>query len=264
MKVKDKVFVVTGGGSGMGRELVLQLLKKDARIAAIDINVDSLLETKSLAGVLTGNLKIYALDITDKKLVGDTLETILNEFGYVDGIINNAGIIQPFKALNDLDYSTINKVFDVNFWGTLNLTKILLPHLLERPEAHIVNISSMGGFFAFPGQNIYGASKAAVKLFTEGLIQELRETRVQVSVVFPGAIRTNIMQNSGLKESVGEMENNNTLSASKAAAIIIENIEKDKQRIFVGNDSRLMDYMYRINPNWAMRFIAKKMKDIRN
>ena len=100
--------------------------------------------------------------------------------------------------LNDLDYAAIDRVFDVNWRGTLYMTKTFLPLLLARPEAHIVNVSSMGGFLPVPGQTIYGASKAAVKLLTEGLHSELAGTNVRVTVVFPGAVATNITANSGV------------------------------------------------------------------
>lgn len=263
MRVQNKKIVVTGGGSGMGRELVLALLRRGAEIVAFDVNPKGLEETSSLAGENKKSLRIIQLDITNRKLVEETAEKIITESGPVDGIVNNAGIIQPFKKLNDLDYSTIERVFNVNLMGTLYLTKTFLLHLLSRPEAHIVNVSSMGGFFAFPGQTIYGASKAAVKMMTEGLIQELRDTNVSVSVVFPGAVNTNIMSNSGLETKVDPKEaakqNSMLLSADKAAEIIISGIEKDKKRIFVGKDAKMMDLLYRLSPNRAVGFIAKKM-----
>ncbi len=265
MKVAEKLWLVTGGGNGMGRSLVLTLLARGARVVTVDINQQGLDETLALAGTNDGSLSTYALNIADREAVEKTVAQIISENGPMDGVINNAGIIQPFKNLNELDYPTLERVFNVNFWGTLYLTKAVLPHLLKRPEAHIVNVSSMGGFFAFPGQTLYGASKAAVKLTTEGLIQELRNTRVRVSVVFPGAIHTNIMANSGLEVSGKKASSKNgassALPADKAAEIMIDGIEKNKSRIFVGKDSRMMDYMYRLNPDWALRFIAKKMKD---
>ena len=119
------------------------------------------------------------------------MEKLLNEslalHPGVDGIINNAGIIQPFVRLNDLSYESIERVINVNLYGTLYMIKTFLPHLLTRPEAHIVNISSMGGFLPVPGQTIYGASKAAVKLLSEGLHSELMNTHVMVTVAISGS-----------------------------------------------------------------------------
>lgn len=264
MKIENKTIIVTGGGSGMGRELVLALLKKGAVVVAIDINEKGLKETADLTVVKKDRLSTFTLDITDKLAVETSITQIISKVGQVDGIINNAGIIQPFKKLNELEYSTIERVFNVNLWGPIYMMKTLLPHLQKRPEAHVVNVSSMGGFFAFPGQTIYGASKAAVKMMTEGLIQEFKNTNLHVSVVFPGAINTNIMSNSGIETNVSTKEaakqNSMLLSADKAAEIIIAGIEKNKKRIFVGRDAKIMDLLYRLSPNRAVGFIAKKME----
>jgi NAD(P)-dependent dehydrogenase (short-subunit alcohol dehydrogenase family) len=192
MKVKEKVIVVTGGGSGMGRELVLLLLQKGARIAAVDINPDTLQETVSLALNSKDRVSTHVTNITDKNAVEALPDQVIAAHGAVDGLINNAGIIQPFVRINDQDYDAINRVLNVNLYGLIYMTKAFLPYLLKRPEAHIVNTSSMGGFLPVPGQTIYGASKAAVKLLTEGLNSELLDTSVRVTVVFPGAIATNI------------------------------------------------------------------------
>ncbi len=159
------------------------------------------------------------------------------KFGHVDGIINNAGIIQPFIKVNELSYEVIERVMNINFYGTLYFIKTFLPHLLTRPEAHIVDISSMGGFLPVPGQTIYGASKAAVKLLTEGLNSELTNTNVKVTVVFPGGVRTNIMSNSGLADRMGSSSAKGAqkiLSADEAAAIIIEGMEQNRYRVLVG------------------------------
>ena len=264
MKISDKLWLVTGGGSGMGRNLVLLLLDKGARVITVDINKEALKKTSVLAGSKVEFLTTLELDITNKDNVIKTVEEIIATNGPIDGLINNAGIIQPFKHLNELDVATVERIFNVNFWGMIYLAKTLLPHFMKRPEAHIVNVSSMGGFFAFPGQTAYGASKAAVKLITEGLMLELRETSINVSVVFPGAVNTNIMSNSGLREKGKSKASTRTesraLSAEKAAKIMVDGIEKNKKRIFVGKDSRIMDMIYRINPNWAMDFIANKTK----
>jgi short-subunit dehydrogenase len=190
------------------------------------------------------------------------LEKALSKYGHVDGIINNAGIIQPFIKVNDLSYELIERVMNINFYGTLYLIKTFLPHLLTRPEAHIVDISSMGGFLPVPGQTIYGASKAAVKLLTEGLHSELRDTNVKVTVVFPGGVKTNIMSNSGLADRTGsgsEKGGQNILTADKAAAMIIDGMEQDQYRVLVGKDAKMMDKLYRLNPAYAAGLIAKKM-----
>lgn len=262
MQVQNKVIVVTGGGSGMGRELVLLLLSKQAKVITVDVNESALKETAELAGNKKDLLHCFVVNITDRDAVEKFASDAIAFFGFVDGIINNAGIIQPFVRMNDLKFETIERIINVNLYGTLNITKSFLPHLLTRPEAHIVNVSSMGGFLPVPGQTIYCATKAAVKLMTEGLYAELIETNVKVSIVFPGAMQTNIMSNSGIenRQKSNESSSMKALMPSKAAEIIVNGMEKNKPRIFVGKDSKMMDFLVRLNPIFAGKLIYKQMK----
>ena len=267
MKVQNKTIVVTGGGNGIGRELVLNLLSKGARVAAVDINESALQETVGLARDNKNKLSTHVVNITHKDAVATLPEQVISKHGAVDGIINNAGIIQPFVRVNDLDYAAIERVMNVNFYGTLYMTKAFLPHLLKRPEAHITNVSSVGGFLPVPGQTIYGAAKAAVKLFTEGLHSELSTTNVRVTVVFPGAIDTNIAANSGVRlnlfsENSSKQGAIKPLAPSKAAQIIIAGMEKDHYQILVGRDSAFLDFIYRVSPKHAAKFIFKLMQSL--
>lgn len=264
MQANNKTFVITGAGSGMGRALTLQLLRKGAYVAGVDLHADALSETQKLAEVNENQFKSIILDITDKEKVSSLPAQVNEHFGQVDGLINNAGIIQPFKPVNELTENEIQRVFDINFFGTLHLTRAFLPLLLQRQEAHIVNISSMGGFLPVPGQTIYGASKAAVKLFTEGLYAELLNTQVKVTVIFPGAIQTNITENSGLGKPTSTGDSKlKPLSAEKAAEQIISAMEKNKFRATVGKDARFLDLLYRFRPKYAAHFIQKKMSELR-
>ena len=261
MKVNGKIIVVTGAGSGMGRQLTVQLVKKGAKVVMADINEDGMAETAKIAGVT--NVSIHVLDVSNREQVIVFSETVIKENGYIDGIINNAGIIQPFIDVNDLEYNVIERVMNINFYGTLYMIKAFLPHLLSRPEAHIANVSSMGGFIPFPGQTIYGASKAALKLLSEGLYAELKETKVGVTVIHPGAVSTNITVNSGV-QSLEDVEKSNdqtnkALSAEKAAEIMIKAIEKNQFRVMVGKDARMLDVIYRLHPRRAVNFITKQM-----
>ena len=265
MKVLNKIIVVTGGGNGIGRELVLGLLARGATVAAVDISKPALEETAGLAKERKGNLSTHVVNITEKGSVEALPGQIISRHGAVDGLINNAGIIQPFVRLKDLDYAAIERVMNVNFYGTLYMTKAFLPHLLARPEAQITNISSMGGFLPVPGQTVYGASKAAVKLLTEGLNSELLGTKVRVTVVFPGAIGTNIAAHSGvgLEQNAGSGQGAiKMLAPEKAAQIILEGMERNRYRILVGSDSRFMDFLYRVSPERAARFIYQQMKSL--
>lgn len=263
MNAAGKVVVVTGAGSGMGREIALDLIRRGARVAAVDINETTLAETVSLAPGGTGSLSTHVVDITDRATVEALPQAVADRFGAVDGIVNCAGIIQPFVRLSELDYAAIDRVVAVNWYGTLYMTKTFLPWLLKRPEAHIVNISSMGGFLPVPGQTVYGASKAAVKLLTEGLHSELRHTRVRVTVVFPGAVATNITVNSGVSiEAPTDGRRRSILPADRAARDILDGMEKNQFRVLVGSDSKMLDRLVRLHPKRAAAFIANQMKDL--
>ncbi len=265
MKLKDKVIIVTGGGNGIGREIVLGLLDREAKVAAIDINGTALEETFALAGQKSGNLTIHQGDITRLEIVRALVGDILREHAAIDGVINNAGIIQPFQNVSDLGYDVIHKIMNVNFFGALYLIKEVLPHLLSRPEAHIANISSMGGFFPFSRQTIYGASKAAVKLLTEGLSLELKETKVKVTLVFPGSVSSNIIKNSGLEmneKMEKAREKIKLLTPKKAAEKIIRGIEKDISKIYLGIDSKLMNFLYNLFPKASPRWVERLMNKV--
>lgn len=265
MKVKDKVFVVTGGGNGIGRELVLGLLARGARVAAVDVDGGALEKTVELSGEKRSRLTSHFMDITDKKLVEALPGHIISLHGAVDGMINDAGIIQPFEGLQDIELDTITRVMDVNFYGTLYMTKTFLPYLLTRPEAHITNISSMGGFLPVPGQTVYGASKAAVKILTEGLSLELKSTKTKVMLVLPGGIGTDIMKNSGVTMSPKMEKMQKTVKITtpeKAAQRIIRGIEKNRHRVLVGPDSAFTDLLYRLGPKQAAQLLNFIMRRI--
>jgi short-subunit dehydrogenase len=261
MRLEGKVVVVTGAGSGLGRALAQELGHRGARVALVDRNREGLEET---AQPLGEGHSLHALDITDRARVEALPEEVLQAHGQVDGLINNAGVIQPFRRVVDLDEGAIDRVMRVNFYGTLHMTRAFLPHLLRRTEAHLVNVSSMGGFLPVPGQTIYGASKAAVKLFTEGLYAELLDTPVRVTLVLPGAMRTNIAASSGVGLGTGERESSRIrpLEPEKAARIILDAVERNAYRVLVGSDARTMDLIYRLNPLWAVRMIYRNMRDL--
>jgi short-subunit dehydrogenase len=265
MEIQGKVFVVTGGGNGIGRELALQILKKGGRVAAVDISERGLQETAELAGEYKTKISTHVVNITDRAAVSALPEKVLAAQGVVDGLINCAGIIQKFVLVKDLAIEEIERVMNINFYGTVYMTRAFLPQLLSRAEASLVNVSSMGGFLPVPGQTIYGASKAAVKLFTEGLYSELLDSPVRVTVVFPGAIGTNIAANSGVSMPGGETAASTKIKMTAppvAAGKILEGIEKGSYRVLIGSDSKAMDLYSRLMPKHATRIIYNQMKSI--
>ncbi len=267
MQVSGKTIAVTGGGNGIGRQIVLALLARGARAAAIDLSEAALQETAGIAKA-GDKLSAHVANITDRSAVEALPDAIVSAHGQVDGLINCAGIIQPFVLFNDLAYDAIERVMNVNFWGTVTMTKTFLPVLLARPSAHIVNISSMGGFLPVPGQTIYGASKAAVKLLTEGLHSELTETNVSVTVVFPGAIRTDISKNSGVgvpanaEEAAKNAPQIKMTEPEEAARMILDGMERDAYRVCVGKDATAMDRLARYMPERAAKIIYNNMRSL--
>lgn len=258
MNLHSKRVVVTGGGSGVGKELVKQLIAKGAYVSAIDINEENLILLKKKLN--ESRLFIYQVDVTSDNDIKSFKENYYKDQPYIDVLINNAGIIQPFKDISELEMNIIEKVMNVNFYGPLKLIKTFINELKERDEAYILNVSSMGGFFPFPGQSAYGASKAALSLLTEGLYSELLDTNVKVSLVLPGAMATDIAKNSNIKVKESNSSDIKMLSAKEAAAQIIKVIEKNKFKLYLGKDCKFMHILYKINAKAAIKRINKLMK----
>ncbi|WP_289019737.1 SDR family oxidoreductase [uncultured Ornithinimicrobium sp.] len=269
MQVNDKVFVVTGGGNGIGREVVLELIRRGARVAALDLRAEALAGTQGLAAA-GERLSVHVVDIGDRERVEAVADEVVAVHGRVDGLLNVAGIIQQFVPFAELDYPEMEKVLQVNLWGTIHVNKAFLPHLRTAPEACLVNVSSMGGFLPVPGQTLYGASKAAVTLLTEGLYAELRETDVAVTVVFPGAIGTDITANSGVAvpggadaaEARANSQHRVTSAVDAARTIVDQAVVEGRFRVTVGKDAMVMDLFSRVAPRRATDFIARKMADL--
>jgi NAD(P)-dependent dehydrogenase (short-subunit alcohol dehydrogenase family) len=263
MKLDGSVVVVTGAGSGLGRQLTIELLRRGARVAAVDVRADGLAETEQLASA-GSRLSVHVVDITDRAAVEALPEQVIAHHGTIDAVINNAGIMQPFVTVAEADYALVERILAVNFWGTLHMVKTFLPHLMARPAAHVVNVASMGAFLPVPGQSIYGASKAAVKLLTEGLYAELLDTDVRVTVVLPGGMGTDIARNSGVE--IAGMEEaaakTRVTSAPDAARTILDGMEADRLHILVGRDAKTMMAAVRLSPTRAIHLIQKQMKHL--
>lgn len=260
MNITGGVFVVTGAGNGIGRKVALDLLGRGARVAAADLSESGLAETAALAAA-GDRLTLHPVDITDRTAAAALADAVRTAHGHVDGVVHVAGIVQRFVPVADLTFEDIDRVLAVNLGGTVNITKVFLPDLLARPRAALVNVSSMGGLVPFPGQTAYGASKAAVKLWTEGLQAELAETNVAVTVVFPGAIATDIIRNSGAGTATAAAADSpiKMTSPQDAARQIVDAIAKGTPRVRIGKDARLLDRLSRLMPTRSIRLIAKKM-----
>lgn len=262
MDIAGKVFVVTGAGNGMGREVSLDIVRRGGKVAGVDLRKEWLEETAGLAGSQSGGFRPFALDITDRSAVTALPKKVEKALGSPDALVNVAGIIQPFVRVNDVPFEAIDRVLSVNLGGPINMIKAFLPGLLTKTEANITNVSSMGSYAPVPGQTIYGASKAAINLLSEGLRSELNGTGVHVTVIYPGAIGTNIAQNSGLTMEGADSSTRKVVKPSDAGRMIVDAIAKSKKRIVIGQDATLMWRMNRLSPDTAAGMIYRGMKDL--
>lgn len=268
-ELQDKVVVVTGAGSGIGRALACALSKEKTVLALADIDPDGLQATQKEIGTGTGReFRIYRVDVAKREQVTEFAEKVIRDFGKLDLVINNAGVSSSGRV-QDLTYDTLEWTININLWGVIHGTKTFLPYLLERPEAGIVNISSVYGLLGIAGQAAYCTSKFAVRGFTESLRQELSGTKIFVTLVFPGGIKTNIAKNSktdypidGETYRIGLQQFETMLKTSpeEAAQAIIHGIKHKSPRVLIGKDARQIDFLARINPNGYDKVIAKHMR----
>ena len=257
----DKVAVITGAGSGIGRALAVQMAKAGARLALSDINRAGLDETLRLLDGPYRNggprrVKGYTLDVSSWAAMSAHAEEVKRDFGAVHILINNAGATVVGTVANT-SVEEFEWLLGINMSGTLYGTKAFLPTMLEQREGCVVNISSVFGLVSYPTQSAYNMSKFAVRGLTECLWAELEGTGVHALCVHPGGIRTNIETDGRRCKASGEAEALFSQKAAKlmttppevCAADIIKGIRKRKRRVITGNASTIMFLMSRLFPN---------------
>jgi NADP-dependent 3-hydroxy acid dehydrogenase YdfG len=255
MKLAGKTVVLTGAGSGIGQALARAIVAAGGRVIGLDIRAEGMAVTgEGLGSAFTA----HRFDVTDKAAVA----ALPGELGPVDCLINCAGMIHPFVRFGELSDETIERILQVNFFGTLAMCRAFLPHLLARPEAQLVNFGSMSSLAPLPGQSIYGVSKAAIKLLTESLYAEYLGSNLSVTLVLPGAVATAITANSGVSApsaSAGDSAKRprDVASAEDAAEAILAGIEADAFRILVDKMVVDVDALYRADPQQAVETIAR-------
>jgi short-subunit dehydrogenase len=253
--LKDKVVVITGAGSGIGRALAQQLAAKGARLAISDVNANGLAETAQ--SLPTGTeIKTYALDVSNKEAVFAHAAEVKRDFGTTHVVINNAGatVVGTFAHLS---IEEIEWQLGINLWGVIYGSKAFLPIMLEQKEGCIVNISSVFGLVGFPLQSAYNISKFGVRGLTECLWSELDGTGVRAVCVHPGGIKTNIDKAgrrcaaAGAEEARfdGMAEKMLTTPPEECAADIIAGIERGDVRVITGNKSSTLHWLSRLLPN---------------
>jgi short-subunit dehydrogenase len=270
VKVKDKVALVTGAGSGIGCAMACALAQRGCHIALSDINAIGLQQTVEKVSAFKVRVTAHHLDVTDKTAVIALPATMEQLHGGVDLLINNAGIASA-GTFEQISEAAFNRVMDINFHAMVNLTRAFLPQLQKRKAAHLVYISSLYGLVSPGGHTAYSASKFAIRGFANALRHELEGTPVRVTVVHPGGIATNIARNAvvptgagedQIRQGIAEGEKFLRMSAAKAGEIIVRGIEKNKPRLVVGNDALFVAQLERVAPvhYWGvMKAIAKWM-----
>ena len=193
--LRGKHAVITGAASGIGRALALNLANEGCRLALADIDSDGLNETAEEAREYGIYVSTHMVDVSDLEQVKLFVNAVIKKHAVVDIVINNAGIT-IFETLEDVTYEDFERIIDINLWGVIYGCKEFIPYLKKQRSANIVNICSVNGIFTNPNNGPYCTSKFAVRGFTETLIQELSDTNIKVSCVFPGAIKTNIINNA--------------------------------------------------------------------
>jgi NADP-dependent 3-hydroxy acid dehydrogenase YdfG len=259
-----KVAAVTGAGSGIGQALAIELARSGASVAISDVNTEGLAQTEEQLKAIGAPVRSDRLDVTEREAFHLYADQINEHFGKVNQIYNNAGIAYT----GDVDISQfkdIERVMDVDFWGVVNGTKAFLPHLIGSGDGHIVNISSLFGLMAIPGQAAYCAAKFAVRGFTEALRQEMMQNRepVKVTSVHPGGIKTAIARNALTAEGVDPAAQSTffdkrlaSTTPQRAAEIILDGVAKNKARVLVGQDAVVLDLIVRITGSGYQRLFA--------
>jgi len=271
----DKVAVVTGAGSGIGRALAQQLAAAGARLALSDINETGLRDTARDLGLGKDRLITEAFDVADRDAVYAFAERVAGHFGAVHLVINNAGVALG-ATVEDVSYEDFEWLMGINFWGVVYGTKAFLPHLKRAQEGHIVNVSSVFGLIGVPTQSAYNAAKFAVRGFTESLRQELEIEGGQVSctTVHPGGIKTNIARNArmadGMERITGDPEKARRdfekmfrTTPEEAARTILKGVRGNKRRVLIGSDARAIDSMQRLMPTAYQRIMVAGQKMVR-
>ncbi|WP_290524413.1 SDR family NAD(P)-dependent oxidoreductase [Alcanivorax sp.] len=270
---KDKVAVITGAGSGIGRALAEELAAAGAKLALSDINEAGLKKTVADLGLAEDRLMTRVLDVADRQAFYDFADDVVNHFGYANMIFNNAGVALG-ATVEDMKYEDFEWLMNINFWGVVYGTKAFLPYLKQSGDGHIINISSIFGLVGIPTQSAYNAAKFAVRGFTESLRIELEMEGSPVSCtsVHPGGIKTNIAKAARMTDgveritgadkdkSIQDFEKLFRTTPQEAASTILKGVRGNKRRVLIGSDAVAVDTMQRLLPTSYQKLIAMGQK----
>jgi NADP-dependent 3-hydroxy acid dehydrogenase YdfG len=259
-----KVAVVTGAGSGIGQALAIELARSGAKLAISDVDTEGLAATEERLNAIGAPVKADRLDVTEREAFEVYANGVKDHYGIVNQVYNNAGIAYT-GSVEISQFKDLERVMDVDYWGVVNGTKIFLPHLIASGDGHVVNVSSVFGLLAVPGQAAYNAAKFAVRGFTEALRQEMLVAGhpVKVTCVHPGGIKTAIARNAVTAEGLDQEELAHffdkklaSTTAQKAARVILDGVSKNKARVLVGTDAKALDLLARVTGSGYQRLVA--------
>ncbi|WP_239804943.1 SDR family NAD(P)-dependent oxidoreductase [Croceicoccus hydrothermalis] len=268
MNLDGKIAVITGAGGGIGRALARSLARRGCNVALCDVDEAGLAETARLVGNGVQN-SVHVLDVSDRDAVAALPDAVIAAHGAVDIVVNNAGIALG-GGFGEISTAQFDRVMAVNFDGVVSMTRAFLPHLEQRTQARIVNLSSLFGLIAPPGQSAYAASKFAVRGFSEALRNELEAagSPVGVTVLHPGGVRTNIAANATIGEGVDpetrekhkrKFEKALVMDPAEAGEIIARGIEAQRPRVLVGKDAKIVSVIERIMPVGYWRLLGRRL-----
>jgi short-subunit dehydrogenase len=270
--IPGATVAVTGAASGIGRALAIELAARGADLALADRDEAGLQSVAAdIAKALPRKVTLHRVDVSDPEAIAGFSREAIAVHPSLNILINNAGVAL-LGQFHEIDQAQMEWLFNINFWGAVHATRAFLPHLASQPAAHIVNLSSIYGIVAPPGQTAYSAAKFAIRGFSEALRHELQlaKSPVRLSVVHPGGIKTNIVRNSRAGSGVTDNERRSQAiewfdaiaqtTAKDAALRIIKGIERNEPRILIGSDARFMDILQRFRPATYWKVMAKRIE----
>jgi NADP-dependent 3-hydroxy acid dehydrogenase YdfG len=267
----DKVVVITGAGSGIGRALATDLAGRGARLALSDVDDAGLASTVDLARAAGAReVRSDHLDVADRDAFAAYAAAVAGHFGRVNVVVNNAGVALA-GDLDDLEYADMDWIMGINFWGVVHGTKEFLPHLIASGDGHIVNLSSLFGLVSMPGQSMYNAAKYAVRGLSEAVREEMLVAGhpVGVTVVHPGGIKTAIARNARYSEREDGARSAEffdqklaKMTPERAAGIIVKGVLTDKARVLVGLDAHAMHHLAKLTGSRYQDIVARASRKV--
>lgn len=266
--LKDRVAVITGAAGGIGRGTALALAKRGCHLALADIDEAALAKTAAEMAAKGVKVSQYRLDVSDPAAIAAFPARVAADHGGVDLLFNNAGVAigGTFEQVSEADFEWL---FSINFWGVVRMTRAFMPLLHASQEARLVNISSLFGLIAPPGQTAYAASKYAVRGFSNALRHELEGTKIGVTVVHPGGIATSIAKNARIASGINTLDVEHErrkfqaflkMPPEKAGETIVQAVERRKGRILIGSDAKAASLIERLFPVSYWKIIGGQMK----